>query len=210
MKYTIMNYLKLSGTLLFLAGSVALMGIITAEALYPWGTGYTTFTSEISDLGATKPPNSIIYQPSATIFNMAMLLSGLLALTATFLQHKHFKILLFSIPLSLFGLGLVGIGIFSGEKVPYHGMFAMLIFSTGGLAAILAFKIVSAPFKYVGIVFGSISLAIWVAVLFIPNIIFSLIGPGGTERWLVYPLVLWLTGLGGYLMNTMTTQNIGK
>ena len=202
-----MNYLKLSGTLLFLAGSIALMGIITAEALYPSGMGYTTFSSEISDLGATKPPNSIIYQPSATIFNMAMLLTGLMTLTATFFQHKFFTKLLVSIPLSLFGLGLVGIGIFSGEKAPYHGIFAMLTFLSGGLSAILAFKIVSTPFKYIGIVFGSISLATYAAAVFIPNIIFPLIGPGGTERWLVYPLVLWLTGLGGYLMNTRTTQN---
>jgi hypothetical membrane protein len=66
-----MNKLKLSGLLLFLAGSIALMGIITAEAFYP--SSYTTFHSEISDLGATKPPNSLIYQPSASIFNITML-----------------------------------------------------------------------------------------------------------------------------------------
>ena len=197
-----MNNLKLSGILLFLAGSIALMGIITAEALYPSGTGYTTFNSEISDLGATKPPNSVIYQPSSGVFNIAMLLSGLMTLTATFFQHKFFKKLAVSIPLSLFGLGLIGIGIFSGDKVPYHGMFAMLTFLTGGLSAILAFKIVSTPFKYIGILFGLISLATWAAAVFIPNIIFSLIGMGGTERWVVYPIVLWITGLGGYLMGT--------
>jgi hypothetical membrane protein len=55
-----MNKLKLSGLLLFLAGSFALIG-------------YTTFHSEISDLGATKPPNSLIYQPSTSIFNVTML-----------------------------------------------------------------------------------------------------------------------------------------
>lgn len=202
-----MNYLKLSGTLLFLAGSIALMGIITAEALYPSGTGYTTFQSEISDLGATKPPNSIIYQPSATIFNMAMLLAGLMILTATFFQHKHFRKWLFSVPLGLFGLSLVGIGLFSGEKAPYHQMFAMLMFLTSGLSAILTFKIASTPFKHIGIVFGSISLAMWAAAVFIPGIIFPLIGMGGTERWLFYPIVLWLTGLGGYLMNTTNTKN---
>ncbi len=202
-----MNYLKLSGILLFLAGSIALMGIITAEALYPSGTGYTTFSSEISDLGATKPPNSIIHQPSASIFNMAMLLSGLMTLTATFFQHKHFKKPAVSIPLGLFGLGLVGIGIFSGDKAPYHVMFAMLTFLSGGLSAILAYKIVSTPFKYIGIIFGSISLATWAAAVFIPDIIFPLIGMGGTERWLVYPIVLWITGLGGYLMNAANTKN---
>ncbi len=25
-------------------------------------------------------------------------------------------------------------------------------------------------------------------------------GSGGVERWVVYPLLLWLTGFGGYLL----------
>jgi len=197
-----MNKLRLSGLLLFLAGSIALMGIITAEVFYP--SGYTTFNSEISDLGATKPPNSIIYQPSATIFNITMLISGLMALMATFFLHRYFNQLLFTIPMSLFGLGLVGIGFFAGDKVPYHGIFSLLTFISGGVSAIMSFKIVSAPFNFIGIVFGAISLMTWFTVMFAPNIIVPFIGLGGTERWLVYPIVLWLTGLGGYLMNKTT------
>ena len=201
-----MNKLKLSGLLLFLAGSFALMGIITAEVFYP--SGYTTFNSEISDLGATKPPNSLIYQPSSSIFNITMFLSGLMALTATLFQHRYFKKLLFTIPLGLFSVGLVGIGIFSGEKTPYHGIFSLLTFISGGVSAIMAFKIVSAPFKFIGIVFGAISLTTWCAVVFAPNMIVPFIGLGGTERWLVYPIVLWITGLGGYLMSLTTTKNL--
>jgi len=196
-----MNKLRLSGLLFFLAGSIALMGIITAEAFYPSGTGYTTFHSEISDLGATRPPNSIIYQPSATIFNMAMLFAGILTLMATFFQHRYFKKLLVTIPFGLFGLGLVGIGIFSGDKAPYHGMFAMLTFLSGGFSAIASAKIASAPFKYIGILLGSVALLTWFIAVFVPAVTFPFIGIGGTERWIVYPLVLWLTGLGGFLMN---------
>lgn len=201
-----MNQLKLSGVLLFLAGSFALMGIITAEVFYP--SGYTTLNSEISDLGATKPPNSLIYQPSASIFNITMFLSGLMSLTATLFQHRYFKKLLFTLPLGLFSLGLVGIGIFSGEKTPYHGIFSLLTFISGGVSAIMSFKIVSAPFKFIGIIFGAISLTTWCAVVFAPNMIVPFIGLGGTERWLVYPIVLWITGLGGYLMNLTTTKNL--
>jgi hypothetical protein len=51
-----MNKLKLSGFLFFLAGAFALMGIITAEAFYPSGTGYTTFHSEVSRLRAFLIP----------------------------------------------------------------------------------------------------------------------------------------------------------
>jgi hypothetical membrane protein len=197
-----MNKLKLSGLLFFLAGAFALMGIITAEAFYPSGTGYTTFHSEVSDLGATRSPNSIIYQPSSSIFNTTMLLSGLMTLTATFYQHRYFRKLIASIPLGLFGLGLVGIGIFPGDKTPYHGMFAMLAFLSGGFSAIAtSAQITSAPFKYIGILLGSVALLTWCAAVFVPTIIVPFIGIGGTERWIVYSLVLWLTGLGGYLMN---------
>lgn len=153
----IMNKLKISGLLYLIAGSIALMGIITAEAFYPSGLGYTTFTNEISDLGATKSPNSLIFQPS------------------------------------------------SGNKVPYHGIFSLLTFTSGGISAVLSYKIISAPFKYVGIFFGSISLVTWCAAVFAANIIISFVVMSGAERWLVYPIVLWITGFGGYLMNTKTT-----
>jgi hypothetical membrane protein len=131
-----------------------------------------------------------------------MLLSGLMTLTATFYQHRYFRKLIVSIPLCLFGLGLVGIGIFSGDKTPYHGMFAMLAFLSGGFSAIAtSAKIISAPFKYIGILLGSVALLTWCTAVFFPNIIVPFIGIGGAERWIVYSLVLWLTGLGGYFMN---------
>ena len=66
--------LRLGGSLLTIAGVTILMGIITAEALYP--NAYTTGGSEISDLGGTRPPNSLIFQPSAMIFDVSMAASG--------------------------------------------------------------------------------------------------------------------------------------
>ena len=193
------NKLKLSGLLFFLAGAIVLMGIITAEAFYP--TGYTTFKNEISDLGATRQPNSISYEPSSTIFNTIMLVAGLMVLVASFYQHQYFKKLLFSIPAILFGLGLAGVGIFPGNIRPYHGMSAMLTFLSGGFCAITSFKIVTLPFKYISILFGSIALLTWFMAVFASAILISFIGIGGTERWVAYPIMLWLTGFGGYLMS---------
>jgi hypothetical membrane protein len=197
---------KLIGALLFLAGSLAFMGIITAEAFYP--ITYTTFKNEISDLGATRPPNSLIFQPSASLFNSSMFTAGILILLSSRLQHKSFNKLLFTIPFGLFGLGLVGVGIFPGNIDPYHGLSSMLVFLAGGIAAITAFKIVSTPFRYFGIVLGSIALTAWFLAMFYPSILFSSIGMGGTERWVAYPILLWLTGLGGYLMNKDNTHNL--
>ena len=189
-----MKNIKFSGTLLFLAGSFILLGIITAEAFYP--SGYTTVNSEISDLGATVPPNSVSYQPSATIFNTTMLVTGLMVLVAAFYLHKQFKKYLFSIPFFLFAIALTGVGIFPGNKVPYHGICALLTFTMGGFSAIASFKIISGPLRYISIVFGLITLI----TLFTANNFIPVIGDGGTERWVAYPVVLWLTGFGGYML----------
>lgn len=199
-----MNNLKLSGALYFLAGSLALMGIITAEAMYP--SGYTTFNNEISDLGSTKPPTIIIYQPSASVFNITMLLAGLMSLGASIFQHFYFRKFLFSVPILLFSLGLVGVGLFPGNISPYHSMSAMLAFLSGGVTAVMALKITTAPFKYIGILFGSIALTTWCIAVFSPSLLMPFIGIGGIERWVAYPIMLWLTGLGGYFMSKDTIQ----
>jgi hypothetical membrane protein len=189
-----MKNITFSGTLVFLAGSFIIMGIITAEAFYP--SGYTTANSEISDLGATVPPNSVSYQPSATIFNTTMLVTGLMVLVAAFYQHRQFKKYLFSIPFFLFAIALTGVGIFPGNKVPYHGICALLTFTMGGLSAIASFKIIAGPLRYISIVFGLITLI----TLFTANNFIPTIGDGGTERWVAYPVVLWLIGFGGYML----------
>ncbi|MBC8152611.1 MAG: DUF998 domain-containing protein [Bacteroidetes bacterium] len=194
-----MTILKRAGMLFFLAGSVVLMGIITAEAVYP--AGYSTANSQISDLGSTIPPASLVYQPSASIFNGTMLAAGFMVLIATWYLHRFFRKWLVSIPLSLFGLGLVGIGFFPGNHVPYHGMSAMLAFLSGGVSAIAAATISSATISYVGIALGSIALTTWFIAVLWPNLLFPFIGDGGTERWVAYPIMLWLIGFGGCLMN---------
>ena len=191
--------LKFAGLLYFLSGAIVFMGIITAEAFYP--SGYSTFKNEISDLGATRQPNSVSFEPSSTIFNTIMLLAGIMVLVASFFQHKYFRKFLFSIPAILFGLGLVGVGTFPGNKSPYHGMAAMLTFLSGRFCAITSFKIVTLPFKYISILFGSVALLTWFTAVFASATLISIIGIGGMERWVAYPIMLWLTGFGGYLMN---------
>lgn len=200
------NQSRILGLLSFLSGALALMGIITAEAFYPMEYHYSTFKNEISDLGATRPPNSLIFEPSATLFNSSMFIAGVFLLLATFIQHKVFAKLSFTIPFGLFGLGLVGVGIFPGNIDPYHGLSAMLVFLAGGTAGILAFKITSGPFRYVSILLGSIALVAWFVAVFFPEILVTSIGMGGTERWVAYPLLLWLTGLGGYFMSERNQQ----
>ena len=182
-----------SGILFFLAGSVILLGIITAEIFYP--AGYSTANSEISDLGATRPPDSIIHQPSASIFNATMISGGLLILAASLFLFRHgirWTGVLFP---ALLGTGVLGVGIFPGNMAPFHGIFALVAFIAGGLAAIASFRVVAGPFRYATVFLGLVTLIF----LFGVSVFIPVLGDGGTERFVAYPVVIWLIGFGGYL-----------
>ena len=77
---------RAAGLLLSLAGTAVLMGCITAEARYP-GTS-TTHTNTLSHLGASEPPDSVVVQPSAAIFDGTMLTAGTMTLVAAWLVHR--------------------------------------------------------------------------------------------------------------------------
>lgn len=194
--------LRAVGFMLFLAGFIIMMGIITGETLYP--TGYNTFKNDISDLGGTRPPNSIVYEPSATIFNTTMLISGIMIFISSIFIHQYFKKWLFSIPFTIFGLGVFGVGVFPGHVVFWHGIFALITFTFGSISAIAAYKIVPPPFRYIGICIGAMSLIF----LYGANIFIPWIGSGGTERWVAYPVVFWLIGFGGFLLGLNVENKI--
>jgi hypothetical membrane protein len=196
--------LTISGLLLFIAGVIIFMGIITGEIFYT--LPFNTHDSYISELAAALPPNTIVPEPSATIFNLTMIISGLMVMISTYFVQITFKKLLSGIPLGLFGLGLLGVGIFPGNIAPWHGLFALLLFVSGGIGAITSVRIVSSPLRYVFITLGMIALVFLVAY----NSFVPALGVGGTERWVFYPIVFWICGLGGYLLGLKPEYELKK
>lgn len=196
------NKIDIAGILLFISGILIFMGIITAESVYPVEMNYTTRENEISDLGATKPPKSIITQPSATIFNTTMILTGFMILFATGLIYLTFEKIIISFPLGLLGLSVVGVGIFPGNITPYHSIFAFILFTAGGIAAIVSAKITRFPLNYVFALLGSIAL---IFLIFNESFI-PFLGKGGTERFIAYPIIFWMMGLGAYLLGLDTDK----
>jgi hypothetical membrane protein len=194
-----------AGALFFLAGVIAFMGIITGEALYP---DYNTADNQISDLGGSEPPNSIILQPSAAIFNTTMMIVGLSFIVGAYCLHRASVRRSVTLPVLLLGVGALGVGIFPGNTGGIHALFAMLTFVSGGVAAILSYRVLSAPMKYISVVLGAIGLSALLLYVFMGDSSpFAPLGIGGVERWVAYPIILWAMGFGGYLMGRNATTS---
>ena len=199
-----------AGILYSSAGFVLLMGIITAETKYPVFRHYTT-RQEISDLGGTKPPQGLVTQPSAMIFDTTMLITGVLLLAGAFALWRLYRNRMLTVVSTLFGAGALGVGIFPGNTTP-HPTVAMIAFVFAPLTAIAVFRVTSAPFRFMSLFAGLLSLAALIAgQLGDNNPAVKSIGIGGTERWQVFPIILWLAFFGGYLLaSRQRTQPDGR
>ena len=101
-----------AGLLLLAAGSAVVLGIMTAEALYP--VDYNVHRNTVSDLAAMRPED-IVRQPSAAIFNITMIVAGALIVVAAVLLYRSRARLLAILPVAGLGLGMIGVGVFPGN-----------------------------------------------------------------------------------------------
>lgn len=170
-----------------------MVGMLVTEALYP---GYSISQNYISDLGVG---------PSAMIFNSSVFLLGLLVVTSAYFVHSSFRNHLVTILLVLAGVGAMGVGVFPENSPAMHEIVSDIAFIFGGLLPIAAYRLVRKPFGYLSVVMGLLSLS--AMVLLSAQYSFGLgeqyflgLGPGGMERMIVYPVLLWEVAFGGHLM----------
>ena len=190
-----MDFRRAAGASLFVGAVQFVTGMHAAEYLYP---GYSVSENVISDLGATCRETCTIYQPSASIFNSSIILLGLLILSCSYFIWREFRKSLITALFCLCGLGAIGVGLFPETARLLHIIFSYMAFVFGGLGAIAASKVVKSPFSYFSILMGIGSIA--ATVLLSANIFLGL-GPGGMERMIAYPILLWMISFGGYLMS---------
>jgi hypothetical membrane protein len=193
---------KFGGALLIVAGSTILMAIVTGEALF--SAAYTTQQNTISDLGSTWQPGGVVREPSASIFNTAMVVTGVMIVVAAAAYWRAYRSRSVAIALLLLGAGMLGVGIVPGTEIGGHPSSAglhpplsMLTFIAGGLCGLLAYRVTTAPFRYVSVTLGLVTLG---SLVLSGPLAASDLGAGGVERWVVYPVVLWVVTFGGYLL----------
>lgn len=99
---------------------------------------------------------------------------------------------------ALAGAGAVGVGLFPETAGVLHLIVSFIAFFFAALSAIAASKLVKPPFTYFSVILGIASLA---ALALFGLQFYMGLGPGGMERMIAYPVLLWAVGFGGYLMS---------
>ena len=196
-----------AGALLLIAAIQFTLCIIIAEATYP---GYSVSANYISDLGVG---------PSAIIFNASVFTLGLLILAAIYLQRHNPNQKTLNILLLLMAVAAMGVGIFTKDYTLPHGAAASAAFFFAGLSAITSFKVLPKPLSHISIILGATTLtalALFSAGMLTSGSITSTttydsnfylgLGPGGMERMIIYPTLMWLAAFGGHLITKQETH----
>ncbi|MHA2134546.1 MAG: DUF998 domain-containing protein [Candidatus Thorarchaeota archaeon] len=187
---------KLMGGTLLLAGGIQwFLGLLLAEAWYP---GYSSRIDYVSDLGTG---------PTAVIYNLSVFILGACIVASMYFIHLDFKSNVFSAFFTLTGVGAMGVGVFPANIQPLHSLFTLVAILFGALTAIVSFKLLKSPLRFFSAVLGFMSLA--ADVIFIPYLGLPVgatdtylgMAKGSMERWAIYPILAWLIGFGGHLVD---------
>jgi hypothetical membrane protein len=185
--------MKRAGALLAFAGLGFLMVVTVLEAIYP---GYSVHGNTISDLLAIGTTTSFVGEPLMFVVAISWMAGAYFLFRNT---RKRGWIILNLLP----GTGLL-LAVLSPENVnvAIHSVGALMAFIPGPFAAILSYRIIKSPFRYFAISLGALSLLGSVVEFGAYNTDFfqQTLGPGGWERIIAYPLLVWLIGFGSYLL----------
>jgi hypothetical membrane protein len=129
-----------------------------------------------------------------------MIAIGLMVIVAGVLVHRALGRRSVTIPLVILGIGARGVGLFPGPTGTPHALVAMTTFVSGGIAAITGSRVATGPFRYLSIGLGAVALLTLASYMVLgEGSPFAVFGLGGLERWIVYPVVIWVTAFGGWL-----------
>jgi len=185
--------IRRAGELFFVEGAAFLTGIMLAASI---PLAYDYHAGAISDLG--------VIDQTALLFNVLLVAVGGLNIVAGYLFYRaHGRSWL----LAMFvvgGVGAIGAGLLPLSTGAPHALFALVGFLFFNLEAVATSRVLTAPMRWISLLAGLVGL-VYVVVMVIGDsansAVFGAIGHGGSERMIVYPAMLWLLALGGYLMS---------
>jgi hypothetical membrane protein len=119
-----------------------------------------------------------------------------------FFYRTHGKRWLLAI-FALAGVGAVGAGLFPLDTGGLHGLAALLAFVFFNVQAIGSATRLGGVMRVLAVLAGALGL-VFVVLMALGDggnvAAFGPIGHGGTERMIVYPVMLWMVAFGGSLL----------
>ena len=147
------------------------------------------------------------------IFNSSIFLFGLLSIIGAYFLPRTINFRALSVLLALMSIGAMGAGVFTKSSTAIHGVVSSMAFLFGGLSAIVSFKVLKTPLSLMSVILGLIvlsALGLFAGGLLASgsfteieaqdSVFFLGLGPGGMERMIVYPALIWLAGFSGHLI----------
>ena len=183
---------KLAGTFFPVLAAQFMTVIMLAATMVP---GYDFRAAAISGLG--------VVPETALLFNTSLVLVGVLNLVGGYLFYRtHGKRWLVAI-FARAGIGAVGAELFPLDMGGLHGLFALLAFPFFNVQALGTATRLDSVMQALSVLAGGMGL-VFVVLMALGDAgnaaAFGPIGHGGTERMIVYPVMLWLVAFGGYLL----------
>ena len=188
-----------AGTALLVGGVQFTIVWFLSETTYPH---YSVMSNYISDLGTACTSSGCYVPPLWLAFNGSEVVFGVLIVLFAYYFHRAFGHMATATVIAVAGLALMGTGTFNESFGLVHHLFSLVTFLLAGVAAIITYRFQKAPLSYISIILGLISLVS--LALYVPDVgAFGNtlgIGPGGMERLIVYPVLLWSISFGGHLI----------
>ncbi len=180
------------GFFLFALGTAFLTVTMLAASIAP---AYDYNAAAISDLG--------VIRGTAALFNGLLIVVGALNIAAGLLLYSAHRRRWIVAMYVLAGLGAAGAGLVPLDAGGMHSLFALFGFVFFNVEAVATATVLWGPMRVISYAAGLVGL-LYVAIMVIGDAgnaaIFGAIGHGGSERMIVYPAMLWVVALGGYLM----------
>ena len=177
-----------AGLGLFAAGAIFWLVNTSAEAAFP---GYDVHEDALSRLGSVGAPTSLAWNAALLVLGTLWLAGAVAAFRPV---GRPWLVLNAVPPLCAYLVALFPVGTIAAP----HWIGAFGLFVSGGLVAIADSRLVRGPFRVASAATGATGLPCLVVFAVLPP--GDLLGFGGAERLVAYPIMIWLMGMGGYLM----------
>jgi hypothetical membrane protein len=189
-----------TGAALFIFGAAQfIVGMIVVQTRY---SGYSLKDNYISDLGGAHSPWALVFDASVILLGLCAIFGVLLIWSAFDDRPSRGIGLVF---LLIGGIGAVGVGVFP-ETTPVlngtmHDIVSDIAFVGAGIGlAIVSFAMVEGPHWRLSRPFTlACGLVTLIAIVLFSTGYYVGLGPGGMERLIVAPILLWAIAEGTHI-----------